>query len=103
MQASWNWPFDRKDLEVYGQTASALTVWRDGVRLRVPGKPEEQLTAELLEPPQDDPIRYLAAVVRGQIQPAGLSSLENNLIVSEILEAARRSAISGKTIKLPIK
>src|SRR5262249_29250954 len=25
IQASWNWPFDRKDLEVYGRTGQALT------------------------------------------------------------------------------
>ncbi|HZS07302.1 MAG TPA: Gfo/Idh/MocA family oxidoreductase [Blastocatellia bacterium] len=100
IQASWNWPFDRKDLEVYGRTGSALTVRRDGVRLRVGDKPEEQLTAEPLASPADDPIRYLAAVVRGQIQPAGLSSLENNLIVAEILEAASRSAKSGQTVRL---
>jgi len=103
IQASWNWPFDRKDIEVYGQHASALTIRRDGVRVRVADKPEEQLTAESLEPPGDDPIGYLTAVVRRQIQPAGLSSLENNLIVADILEAARRSAKSGQTIRLPLK
>jgi hypothetical protein len=31
-------------------------------------------------------------VVRGEIRPSGLSSLKNNLIVTEILDAARRSA-----------
>jgi predicted dehydrogenase len=28
LQASWNWPFDRKDMEVYGKTGSAITVRR---------------------------------------------------------------------------
>ena len=26
VQASWNWPFDRKDMEVYGQTGYVITV-----------------------------------------------------------------------------
>ena len=26
IQASWNWPFDRKDMEVYGATGSVMTV-----------------------------------------------------------------------------
>ena len=26
LQASWNWPFDRKDIEVYGRTGYVLTV-----------------------------------------------------------------------------
>jgi predicted dehydrogenase len=103
IQASWNWPIDRKDIEVYGQTAQALTVKQNNVRFQTAGKPEEQLTSEALTPPINDSINYLTAVVRGQIQPTGLSSLENNLIVSEILDAARRSAKSGQTIKLPLK
>jgi len=38
--------------------------------------------------------------VRGEIQPDGLSSLQANLIVTEILDAARQSAASGKSIRL---
>src|ERR1700732_331506 len=34
IQASWNWPIDRKDMEVYGQTGYAITVKRDHVRLQ---------------------------------------------------------------------
>jgi len=34
------------------------------------------------------------------MKPAGLSSLENNLIVTEILVAARESARTGRTIRL---
>jgi hypothetical protein len=40
-------------------------------------------------------------VVRGEIQPAGLSSLQVNLTVTEILDAARLSAQSGKRVELP--
>ena len=49
---------------------------------------------------QADPLSYLAAVVRGEIQPTGLSSLEVNLIATEILDAARESARTGKRIEL---
>jgi hypothetical protein len=40
--------------------------------------------------------------VRGEInvRPTDLSSLENNLVVVEILEAAKRSAREGRAIKL---
>ena len=31
IQASWNWPFDRKDMEVYGRTGQVLTVGQNGV------------------------------------------------------------------------
>ncbi len=41
------------------------------------------------------------AVVQGRLKPTGLSSLENNLIATEILTAARESARTGETRKLP--
>jgi predicted dehydrogenase len=102
IQASWNWPFDRKDLEVYGRTGQALTVRRDRVRFRLEGHAEEETRPSPAIPaPEDDPVRYLAAVARGKVQPSGLSSLENNLIVTEILDAARASAHTGRTVMLP--
>ena len=100
IQASWNWPFDRKDLEVYGRTGQALTVRRDLVRLRREGREEQEVRAEPIPAPEDDPLRYLAAVVRGTATPGGLSSLENNLIVTEILDAARESARTGRAVRL---
>jgi predicted dehydrogenase len=100
IQASWNWPFDRKDLEVYGRTGLALTVRRESVRFRLEGKDEAEVRSSAIEPPEEDPVRYLAAVVRGEVRPSGLSSLANNLIVTEILDAARESARTGRTVTL---
>jgi predicted dehydrogenase len=100
IQASWNWPFDRKDMEIYGETGSLATIRGNDIRVHLPGKSEEQQAAPKLEPPYDDPLNYLTAVVRGRIKPAGLSSLETNVIVTEILDAARRSAATGKTIRI---
>jgi predicted dehydrogenase len=101
IQASWNWPFDRKDLEVYGRTGQALTVRRDGVRFRLEGQDrEETRPSPELAAPADDPVSYLAAVARGRVPPSGPSSLANNLIVTEILDAARESARTGRTIAL---
>ncbi len=100
IQASWNWPFDRKDMEIYGRTGQVLTVRQDGLRVRLPGREEEARKADPLKPPADDFLRYFAAVVRGEVKPSGLSSLTNNLIVTEILNAARRSAATGRTVRL---
>ena len=100
VQASWNWPFDRKDLEVYGRTGQALTSGQTGLRVRLEGKKEETRQAPPLPPPGDDFLRYFAAVVRGEIKPSGLSSLANNLVVTEILDAARRSAETGRMVNL---
>jgi predicted dehydrogenase len=101
LQASWNWPFDRKDMELYGKTGYAITVKRDDLRVRTKGEQTEHVVhAKPLSSPEDDSLHYLAAVVRKQIQPGGLSSLDTNLIVTEILDSARRSAQTGRTIRL---
>jgi predicted dehydrogenase len=102
LQASWNWPFGRKDMEVYGQSGYVLTVGRDGIRTRRPNEDTEepQTTAPPLKAPYDDSLSYLRAVVLDGLKPEALSSLETNMIVVEILDAARRSALEGKTVRL---
>jgi predicted dehydrogenase len=99
-QASWNWPFDRKDMEVYGATGYAITVKRDDIRVRLPNSEEKLVNAKPVPPPYDDSINYLHAVVIDGMKPDGPSSLETNLIVTEILDAARASANSGKRVRI---
>jgi predicted dehydrogenase len=101
IQASWNWPVSRKDFEVYGATGYAIATGGDNLRVRLPGeKAEETRTPTPLKPQDADYISYLIGVARGQFKPYGLSSLENNVIVIEILDAARESARTGRTITL---
>ena len=101
LQASWNWPFDRKDMEVYGQTGYVLVPRPDVMKVRKAGGGETEVTPPPLTGAQADPLSYLAAVVRGDFQPAGLSSLAVNIVVTEILDAARESARTGKRVTLP--
>ncbi len=105
VQASWNWPFDRKDMEVYGQTGYAVTVKRDDIRVRRGGNntQEEQIAAKPISAPYDTELSYLRAVILDGAKPDGLSSLETNVTVTEILDSARRSAAEGKTIQLPAR
>ena len=100
LQASWNWPFGRKDMEVYGESGSVITVERDAVRVHLPDKDETVVQAKALPDHYADSVSYLRAVVLGGLKPEGPSSLETNLVVTEILDAARRSAAEGRTISL---
>lgn len=100
IQASWNWPVGRKDVEVYGQTGYAITVQNNNLRVRRETGEEETVAARPLPPPYDDSLSYFRAVLSGQVPNVGPSSLETNLVVTEILDAARRSAASGKTVRL---
>ncbi len=102
IQGSWNWPFARKDMEVYGATGYAITVGADKVRIRHERDSDERLTnAPPLAAPENDSLNYLAAVMTGRELPVGdLSALDTNVLVMQILDAARESAKTGKTVKL---
>jgi predicted dehydrogenase len=103
LQASWNWPFGRKDMEVYGEHGYVLVPDRNTLRVRV----SESSTEEVRSPPPppspgDEPFSYFAAVVRGVIavEPADLSASGNNVTVARILDAARESARTGRLVHL---
>ena len=101
IQASWNWPYSRKDFEVYGVSGYAVATGGESLRVRLGNaKAEESRTPPERKPEERDSISYLTAVARGKFKPYGLNSLENNVIVVEILEAARESIRSGRTITL---
>lgn len=102
VQASWNWPFGRKDMEVYGQTGYVVTVQGNDVRVRRGGEnSEQQIAAKPVPAPYDNSLSYFRAVILDGAKEDGFSSLETNVTVTEILDAARRSAASGKTVVLP--
>jgi predicted dehydrogenase len=100
IQASWNWPYNRKDVEIYGDKGYVLAPKNNLLRVMVGKGPEQEMTPPPLAEPEADPLSYLAAVVRGEMEPSGLSSLEDNMMVTEILDAARESAKTGKRIDL---
>ena len=98
IEASWDWPFGIKDLEVFGTKSylhalngNTLQQRNKDVYENVPVKPAAYTNN----------IQYLADVLSGKLDPGeDLSSLENNVIVVRILEAARKSARDGKKVNL---
>jgi predicted dehydrogenase len=121
IQASWNWPFGRKDMEVYGSRGYAITVGTDRMRVRAEHDADEQVwTVKPLQGIDSDSFTYLDAVISGfwtphgdeetpgangishayGLRPGELSSLDTNVVVMQILDAARESARTGKTIRL---
>jgi predicted dehydrogenase len=102
LMPSWNWPFSIKDMAVYGATGYAKTVGADGLLVRYKGQSEQrEITAPPLESPNDGSLHYLAAVLRGAVMPKyDLTGLDTNMIVMQILDAARESVRTGKTVKI---
>ena len=103
IQASWNWPFARKDMAIYGRSGYIIT--KDNNQMKAKGKVGSEVDYKLSAQETNtytSPFLYFADAIRKKITiPAyGAYSMENNLIVVKILEAARNAAKSGKTIFL---
>ena len=101
IQASWNWPYDRKDMHVYGETGFVYALDRVNIRVMENARqPVEEISLIPTEYPYNNPFNYFAALVRGDIEisDTDLSSLQNNITVMKILDAARESAKTGRTV-----
>ena len=102
IQASWNWPFGRKDMEIYGDKGYIFADTRNEMRMRNNGSDREVKikvsSADIAV--YEDPFSYFIDVIRGRIKPDsyGPYSLDNNITVVKILDAARLSAKTGKTV-----
>ena len=102
LMPSWNWPFSRKDMEVYGKTGYVITMAQDHLRARYAGAGEEHIvSAPALHSPEDDSLHYLEAAMRGKVDAAhSLGGIDTNIIAMQILDAARESAKTGRTVTL---
>ncbi len=98
IEASWNWPYGIKDMEVFGVTGYLHALNGNALQQRMKDKYED---LPVKQAAYKDNLPYLADVLSGKIKPGNdLSSLDNNLIVVRILEAASKSAKEGKKIVL---
>jgi predicted dehydrogenase len=100
IEASWNWPYGRKDMEIYGNAGQILAPNREFMRVRRGKEAEREVKPAVPAGARANALAYFAAVARREIEPEGLSSLETNLIVTEILDAARESAKTGRRVEL---
>ncbi|MHB8302932.1 MAG: Gfo/Idh/MocA family protein [Acidobacteriaceae bacterium] len=100
--ASWNWTFDIKDMEVYGTKGTAFTQKSDHLLERfAQNQPATLVTSPTIAPPNDSSIHYLEAVLAGKLIPKGdPTALDTNIVVMQILDAARESARTRRTIAL---
>jgi len=103
IQASWNWPIARKDLEIYGVSGQIFCDNSNDLRFQLSEKsPEKKLVLPQRPYPYNDPFALFSSVIRNKLilHDNDLSGLKNNMIVIEILEAAKLSAKERKSIGL---
>lgn len=100
LMPSWNWPMNRKDMHIYG--SNGYLYQKNGKEMTIyKGGKESTVASPALQAPYNDSFYYLKGVIRGDIEmePYATASLENNMLVVEILDAALKSAKSGRPVK----
>jgi predicted dehydrogenase len=101
IEASWSWPFSIKDLEVFGQTGYLHAFNDKDLAMRKRERINSTPVVSPLVTPQNDPVAYFNAFLNKTIKADDdRSSLKYNMIVMQILDAAKRSIKEGKRIVL---
>lgn len=107
IQASWDWPYSRGQVEVFGPKGSLLAT-SDGVLYRPaksatkPESPEGQPVALAPVPPAtSSPIAYFLDCIRNDKPIEDPVSASLNVAVVEILDAAKESIRTGRAVEMP--
>ena len=103
IEASWNWPYTIMDAAVYGKDVYRHASQFNGAdTIYFQTKNEKETRVENISAPQyKDEVEYLTAVImNGAPDNNKLLSLERNIIIVRILDAALRSVKEGRKISL---
>ncbi|NQT25955.1 Gfo/Idh/MocA family oxidoreductase [candidate division KSB1 bacterium] len=101
IQASWNWSQGRKEMEVHGKTGFVICEnSEDMVLMKNEKDGGRSLKAKPLPNGIHDPFAFFTKVIKDNysIDPFSPSSLENNKVVMQILDAAKYSAKTRQTV-----
>ena len=100
-EQSWSLPARApEDLEIFGRKGS-LYVASDTLK-KWTGKTSEDVKVDPLPPERADPVAYVVNLLRKGTAPDGMSGLDINVDVMELLEAAKQSIKSGRAVRLPL-
>lgn len=100
IQASWAWPYSVKDLQVFG-TQAQLYAQNEKRLVKYVQHNEQPQVIQTDQPYYENHIEYLTHCLKNrQLLENDLGGIRNNVLVVEILDAAKRSAAEGKSIAL---
>lgn len=97
-EGSWDLPRSFQDLEIYGRKAS-LYMQNGKVEMRK-GRESKEVTIDPLPPERARPIAAMVDAMKSNKPIEGLTALDINVEVIEIIEAAKESVKTGKAVKL---
>jgi len=100
-EGSWDLPRGFQDLEIFGLKGS-LYMKNGSVELRS-GRETQALELQPLPAERAAPVAYMASALKSGQPLDGLTALDINVGVVEIIEAAKRSVETGNSVPLPLK
>jgi scyllo-inositol 2-dehydrogenase (NADP+) len=100
-EGSWDLPASYQDVELFG-LAGNIYMKNGKVTLRKSGRNSEtqEVALEKLPPERAEPIAFMANAIRSNRPIEGLTALDINVGVVEIIDAAKESIKSGRAIEL---
>ncbi|MBI4873675.1 MAG: Gfo/Idh/MocA family oxidoreductase [Acidobacteria bacterium] len=100
LEGSWDLPRSFQDLEVFGLGGSVYMA-NGKVELRK-GRQTLDLPLEPLPPERAEPIAFMVNTIRSGKPIEGLTALDINTEVVEIIEAAKMSVQTSRAVRLPL-
>ena len=100
-EGSWDLPRGFQDLEVFGLGGSVYMA-NGRVELRK-GRETREVPLDPLPPERAEPIAFMVNSIKSGKPIDGLTALDINVQVVEIIDAAKMSVKTGRAIKLPLK
>lgn len=106
-EGSWDLPRSFQDLEIFGSSTApdgslnrgSIYMTQQKVELRN-GRETREVPLTALPPEKADPIAFMVDAIRNNKPIEGITALEINLEVVEIIEAAKESIRTGRAVKL---
>lgn len=99
LEGSWDLPRSFQDLEVFGLKGSVY-MNRSAVEVRKGRGQAEQLNLDPLPAGQDEPIAAMIRQIQTGQEVSPLTGLDLNIGVVEILDAAKESIRTGRSVRL---
>ena len=104
-EASWDLPKSYQDLEVFGISpnrgeSGSIYMKQAGVELRQ-GRETKPIPLTPLAPQRAEPLAFMVDAMRDNRPIEGLTAVDINVQVIEIIDAAKESVRTGKAVALP--
>ncbi len=109
LQASWDWPYDQGQVQVFGPKGSLLATGNVLLQRAANSRPGAQtldgepVQLETLPHEKSNPVSYLVYCIRNDKPIEDPLAAELNVGVVEILDAAKESIRTGKAVSLGTK